>query len=121
MEDGVILAVPSFGSLYFLLLWISAQYKWRQHGFLPPPEISQVEVEFLCAPDPPNAYHTVLFGCGTYGFVSLHRMNGCLIVSFSFLLLYGIMQPRWSAPKVGDNVMARLYATCPGPGNTNFI
>jgi hypothetical protein len=37
-----------------LLLWISAQYKWRWHGFLPPPEISQVEVEFPRAPDPPK-------------------------------------------------------------------
>jgi hypothetical protein len=121
MEDGVTLAVPSFSSLYFLLLWISAQNKWRRHGFLPPPDISQVEVEFPCAPDLPNGYHTVLFGCGTCGFVRLRRLKGCLIVSFPFLLLYGIMQPRGSAPREGDNVMARLYATCPGPGNTHFI
>jgi len=36
-----------FSSVYFftsLFLWISAQYKWRQHGFLLPLEISQVEV-----------------------------------------------------------------------------
>ena len=39
----------------------------------------------------------------------------------SFLLLYGIMQPWGSAPKEGDNVMARLHVTCPGPGNTRFI
>jgi len=102
-----------------LLLWISAQYKWRRHGFLPPPEISQVEVEFPRAPDPPNRYHTVLIGCGTYGFVHLRTLHGCLVVSF--LLLYGFMQPRGSAPKEGDNVMARLHVTCPGPGNTSFI
>ena len=121
MEDGVTLDVPSFSSLLFtsLLLWISAQYKWRRHGFLPPPEISQVEVEFPRAPDPPNGYHTVLIGCGTYGFVHLRTLNGCLVVSF--LLLYGFMQPRGSAPKEGDNVMARLHVTCPGPGNTSFI
>jgi len=107
-----------FSSLYFLLLWISAQYKWRRHGFLPPPEISRVVVEFPRAPDPPNGYHTVLIGCGTYGFVRLRTLNSCLIVSFPFLLLYGFMQPRGSAPKEGDNVMARLYVTCPGPGNT---
>jgi len=41
--------------------------------------------------------------------------------SFAFLLLYGFMQPRGSAPKEGDNVMARLHVTCPGPGNTRFI
>jgi hypothetical protein len=121
MEDGVTLDVPSFSSLYFLLLWISAQYKWRRHGFLPPTEISQVEVEFSRAPDPPNGYHTVLIDCGTYGFVRLRTLNGCLIVSFPLLLLYGIMQPRGSAPKEGDNVMAQLYVTCPGPGNTRFI
>jgi len=36
-----------FSSFLFtgLLLWISAQYKCHRHGVLPPPEISQVEVE----------------------------------------------------------------------------
>jgi hypothetical protein len=29
-----------------------AQYKWRQHGFLPPLKTSQVEVEFPREPDP---------------------------------------------------------------------
>ena len=89
MEDGVTLDVPSFSSLLFtsLLLWISAQYKWRRHGFLPPPEISQVEVEFPRAPDPPNGYHMVLIGCGTYGFVRLRTLNGYLIVSFPSTLI----------------------------------
>jgi hypothetical protein len=68
MGDGVTLDVPSFSSLYLssllfslllyfitsLLLGISAQYKWRQHGFLPHPVTSQVEVEFPRAPDPPK-------------------------------------------------------------------
>jgi hypothetical protein len=110
--------------LYFLtslLLWISAQYKWRQHGFLPPPEICQVEVEFPRAPDQPNGYHMVMIGCGTYKFVRLRTLNGCLIVFFPFLLLYGFMQRRGFAHKQGDNVMARLHVTCPGPGNTRFI
>jgi len=107
--------------LFSLLRSISAQYKWRRHWFLPPPETSQVEVQFPCAPDPPNGYHMVLIGSGTYGFVRLRTLNGCLIVSFPFLLLYGFMQPRGSAPKEGDNVMARLHVTCPGPGNTRFI
>jgi hypothetical protein len=82
--------------LYFftsLLLWISAQYKWRLHGFLPPPEISQVEVEFPRAPDPPNGYHLVLSGCGTYGFVGLHTLNGYSIVSFSFYSCTGLYSP----------------------------
>jgi hypothetical protein len=89
MEHGVTLDVPCFSSLIFtsLLLSILAQYKWRWYGFLPPPEISQVEVEFPCAPDPPNGYHMVLIGCGTHGFVHLRTLNGYLIVSFAFLLL----------------------------------
>jgi len=39
----------------------------------------------------------------------------------SFLPLYGIMQPRGSALKEGDNVMVWLHMMCPGPGNTRFI
>jgi hypothetical protein len=39
----------------------------------------------------------------------------------SVLLLYRIMQPRGSAPKVGDIVTAQLHVTCPGPGNTRFL
>jgi hypothetical protein len=72
-------------------------------------------------PDQPNGYHTVLIGCGTYGFVRLGTLNGCLIVSFPFLLLYGIMQPRGSAPREGDNVMAWLHMTCPGPGTARVV
>jgi hypothetical protein len=102
-------------------LWISAQYKRRRHGFLPPPEIGQMEVEFPRVPDPPNGYHMVLVGCGTYGFQRLRTLNGCLIVFFPFLLLYGFMQPRGSAPREGDNVMSRLHVMCLVPGNTHFM
>jgi len=69
-----------FLSVYFftlLLLWISAQYKWRRHGFLPHLDTSQVEVEFPRTPDPPNGYHMVLIGYGTYGFVRLRMLNSC--------------------------------------------
>jgi hypothetical protein len=85
-----------FSSGYFfasLLLWISAQYKWRRHGFLPPPEISQVEVEFPIARDPPNGYHMVLIGCGTYGFARLHTLNGYLIVVILFYSCMGLCSP----------------------------
>jgi hypothetical protein len=113
----------SFPSLVFtsLLLWISAQYRWSRHGFLPPPEISQVQLDFLHVRDPANGYHTVLISCGTYGFVGLRTLNGCLIVYFLFLLLSGIMQHRASAHKEGDNVIARLHMTFPGPGNSRLI
>jgi len=80
-----------------------------------------VDVEFPCAPDPPNGYHTVLISCWTYRFVRLRMLNGCLVVSFPFLLLFGFMQPRGSASREGDNVMAWPHVTCPGPGNTHII
>ena len=98
-----------------LLHWISAQYKWRWHGFLPPPEISQVEVEFRRAPDLPNGYHIVPIAFGIHGFVHLHTLNSCLIVFFPFPLLYGFIQPKRPAPNEGDNVMAWLHVTWPGP------
>jgi len=40
---------------------------------------------------------------------------------FHFLHMYRFIQPRGSAPEKGDNVTARLYVTCPGPGNTRLI
>lgn len=45
---------------------------------------------------------------GTNGFLYLHILNGCLIVSFLFLLMYGFIKPRMSAPKKGDNITALL-------------
>ena len=51
-------------------------------------------------------------------FAYVEQLFDCFL---PFLLLYGFMQPRGSAPKEGDNVMAWLYVTCPGPGNTRFI
>jgi len=48
-----------FSSVHFftsLLHWIWAQYKWLWHGFLPPLEISQLEVEFPHAPDLLNGF-----------------------------------------------------------------
>ena len=82
-----------FSCFTALLLWISAQYKWRRHGFLPPPEISQVKVEFPRVPDPPNGYHTALIGCGTYGFVRLRTLNGYLIVFILFYYCTGLCSP----------------------------
>jgi hypothetical protein len=95
MEDGVTLDVPSFSSLLltFFLLWISAQYKWRRHGFLPLPEISQVRVEFPRVPNPANVYHMVLIGCGTYGLVHLRTLNGYLIVVILFYSCTGLCSP----------------------------
>jgi len=63
----------------------------------------------------------VLISCGFYGFVYLRTLTSCLIVFFLFLLLYGFMLPRGSAPEEGGNVMAWLHMMCPGPGNTRFL
>jgi hypothetical protein len=51
-------------------------------------------------------------------FAYVERLFDCFL---SFLLLCEFLQPRGSAPKWGDNVMAWLHVTCPGPGNTRFI
>jgi len=101
-----------------LLLWISAQYKWRRHGFLPPPDHSQVEVEFPRAPDPPKGYRTVPIGSGTFESVRVRTRHDCLMLSFPFLSLVRYMQPRRSAPREGDTVTA---ARDPGPGNGHSI
>jgi hypothetical protein len=39
----------------------------------------------------------------------------------SFPTLVRNNAPQGSEPKEGDNVMARLHVTCPGPGNTRII
>jgi len=92
-----------FSSLLHTLLlhWISAQYKWRRHGFLPPPDHSQVEVGFPRAPDPPKGYCTVPIGSGTFEFVRVRTRHDCLMLSFPFLSLVRYMQPRRSAPREG--------------------
>jgi hypothetical protein len=86
MEDGVTVDVPSFSSLYFFTSLDLGPVQMASARVLPPPETSQVEVEFPRAPDPPNGYHMMLIGCGTYGFVRLRTLNGCLIVSFPTLV-----------------------------------
>jgi hypothetical protein len=87
-----------------LLLWISAQYKWRRHGFLPHPGHSRVEGEFPRVPDPPKGYRTVPNGRGTFEFVRVRTRHDCLMLSFPFLSLIRLMQPRRSGPTEGDYV-----------------
>jgi len=84
-----------------ILLWIPALYKWHWRGFLPPPEISQAEVEFLHARGLLNGYHTGLNSCGTYGFICLHTLNGCLIVSFPLYFCMRVCSTGGRHPKRG--------------------
>lgn len=123
VQDGVTLDIAFCSSLHFtpLLLGILAQYKWCWQGFLPPPEVRKVELEFPCGPDPPNGYQTALNGCRTYGFIRLRTLNSGLVVFFPSLRFYRIIPPRRSAPKQGDNVMAQLPMTYPWPVNTHLI
>ena len=103
------------------LLWISAQYKWCQHWLFPPPEIGEVEVKCPCAPYPLDVGlgGTVLFwDLWVCTFVYIERIFDCCHYS---LVLYVILQPRGSACKVGDDVLARLQVTCPVPGNTHCM
>jgi hypothetical protein len=85
---------------------------------LPPSDHSQLEVDFPRAPDPPKGRPErhqsvvglvcfVYFGCGI-SLLVLSRLFGCLFVCLllSCFSMYGIMQPRSSAPKEGDDVMA---------------
>ena len=88
---------------------------------LPPPDHSQVEVEFPRAPDPPKGYRTVPIGCGTFEFVRVRTRHDWLMLPFLSFLSFSLgrfMQPRRSAPKEGDNVTA---ARDPGPGNGHSI
>ena len=87
-----------------LLPWISAQYKWRWHGFLPPPDHSQVDVEFPRAPDPLKGYCTVSIGSESFEFVRVRTRHARLMLPS--LISCTVMQPRRSAPDERDNVTA---------------
>jgi len=94
------LGVPFFYLFSFLFHsslhdWISTRYKWRHHGFLPPLDRSQVEVEFPSAPDPPKGYRTVPICSGTSEFVWVRMWHDCIMLSFhSFpFLLYSVCSP----------------------------
>jgi len=68
-----------------------------------------MDVEFPRVPDPPKGRHrAVPIGSGTYDFVSVHTQHELYNTYFPFLSfsLVRFMQPRRSAPKEGDNVMA---------------
>jgi hypothetical protein len=86
MEDGITFECFLVSVFSSSLLWISAQYKWRQHRFLPPLDPSKMEVEFsLCTRVVARSPRAVLIGCGTYGFVQLLTWNGGLIASLLHL------------------------------------
>jgi len=52
----IVLYLIFFHSLYWtiLLVLISVLFKWHQYGFLPPLQISRVEVQFPLQPESPK-------------------------------------------------------------------
>jgi len=72
---------------------------------LPPPDISQWEVEFPPALNPPKGYRTVPIGSGTFEFVRV-RTRHDMFNAFLFISLVRFMQPRRFAPTERDNVTA---------------
>jgi len=88
IEDGITFG----GFLVFLLissslLWISALYKWRRHGFYHLP----LEVEFPRAPDPPRGPHelcrSVVGLMGSYDCVRRMIVHSFPSLVFSALIL----------------------------------
>jgi len=74
-----------------------------------------------------EAAHRALISCGTY-YVVQRRTHWFYFSLYEVSLVYIRMwQPRGSAPKGGDDVMAvmirfsAMARTCPGPGNCNLI
>jgi len=120
MEDGVTLDVPFFSSLLFTSLDLSPVQMASAQVFTTSGDKSIGGGVSPCARSaewlPYGADRLWDLCVRTFAYVA--RLCDCFP---SFLLLYGIMQPRGSAPKEGDNVMAQLHVTCSGPGNTRFI
>jgi len=74
----------------------------------------------LCVESAERSPLSVPIGCGSYGFVRLRTEDDCFIPRFlSFVsLIYWLWQPRRSAPREGDNVMATRD---PRPGKRHCI
>jgi hypothetical protein len=85
---------------------------------LPPSDYSQLDVDFPRAPDPPKGrLERHQSAVGLVCFVYLGYGISLLVFSVVWLFIglfsscfsmYGIMQPRSSAPKEGDDVTAEV-------------
>jgi len=123
MQDGISFRRFLVSLFSSSLLWISAQYKWRRHGFLPTSESIMwrwiFPVRLIRRKDAIQLNRSVVGLMSSYDCV--HRMIVSFMFPFPSSFLYWLWQPRRSAPKERDNVMARSHVTCPGPGNPHFI
>jgi len=99
------------------VLWITARYKWRRHGFLPPANAGGVSPCTGSAERSPLSCTDRLWDL----WVRMIAYIGWLFhLCFPFLSfsLVQFMQPRRSAPEERENVTA---ARDPGPGNGHSI
>jgi len=111
-----------FSSLLFAILYYFidlSPVEMASSVVLPPPYLSQWEVEFPRAPDPPRChpewYHTVARLLSLYEYI-----RGMIVQSFPCLSIYRVrlMQPRRLTSKEGNTITA---AHDPGPGNGQSI
>jgi hypothetical protein len=96
MEDRITFGCFLVSLFFFSSAWISARYKSRQHGFLPSPDHSQVEMVFsvrqIHRKVTIELYRSVVGLMGSYDCV--RRMIVSFLVSLSFpFLLYGLCSP----------------------------
>ena len=119
MEDRITFGCFLVSLFSSSLLWISARYKWRRHGFSPPATGGGVSPCAGSAERSPFSCTDRLWDL----WVRTIAYVGWLFHSlFPFpFLLYWLWQPRRSALKERDNVTARLHVSCPGLGNSHSI
>jgi hypothetical protein len=96
MEDGITFGCFLVSLFFFSSPWISARYKWRRDGLLPPPDHSQVEMVFpvrwIHRKVDIELYRSVVGLMGSYD--CIRRMIVSFLVSLSFpFLLYGLCSP----------------------------
>jgi len=93
-----------------------ARYKWNLARVLPPPELSQAEVEFPCALDLPESDLN-----GTDRSQDLMFILACMqMIVAPWFALAG----RKFFLQEGNDITASYgsgHDTCPGPGNFNLI
>jgi len=80
-----------FSSAYFITSLDLGPVLMASARVLPPPDLSQWEVEFPHAPDPPKGHpERLLIGSGTFELVRVRTRHDCLMLSFPFLFSYTV-------------------------------
>jgi len=90
MEDGITFGCFLVSLFSSSLLWITAQYKWRRHGFLPPSELVKWRWSF-----PVHRIHRKvtlsgtdrLWDLGVLTIAYVKRLFDCFLPFFTFPIL----------------------------------